>query len=335
MCLPFVCCGGDGLGRRLERGRVLRGGLEGPGLLGRLARGARLLLRLIFQEPRVGPDHHDHVAALLLRHGLNDGEVSEVADETVQDLTAEIRVRHLAPAKHDRDLHLVPRREEPRDVPLLGGIVVRVDLGAELDLLEAGSRLLLAGLFELHVSFVLVLAVVHDPAHRRIGLRRDLDEIQIERPSLVQRVAGIDHADLLAVRPDEADLWRPDPVFDPGILRNPASPLSWKKAPASPVHVEHTCASAPGEYRWRDRPRRPSGQASPLGSPSTGSRSSSLAYPNEICRTRPGAFGPQRIRWGSSAGTWSSSPGSGCSVRLPTSIVRPGSSTIHNSSRRR
>src|SRR4029079_13270037 len=58
MCLPFVCCGGDRLGRRLERGRVLCGGLGRVrvlcgglgcrGLLGRLARGARLLLRQIF-----------------------------------------------------------------------------------------------------------------------------------------------------------------------------------------------------------------------------------------------------------------------------------------------
>jgi hypothetical protein len=48
-------------------------------------------------------------------------------------------------------------------------------------------------------------------------LRRDLDEIQIERPGLVQRVAGIDDADLLPIRPDEADLRRPDPVVDPRI----------------------------------------------------------------------------------------------------------------------
>src|SRR6476646_7630527 len=58
ICLPFVCCGGDGLGRRLERGRirwgglepgrVLHAGLQRRGLLGGLARGARLLLRKIF-----------------------------------------------------------------------------------------------------------------------------------------------------------------------------------------------------------------------------------------------------------------------------------------------
>ena len=98
-------------------------------------------------------------------------------------------------------LTLFPAERNRVDVALLRGVVVRVDLGAELDLLQAGPRLLLAGLLLLHVSFVLVLAVVHDPAHRRIGLRRDLDEIQIERPGLAQRVLGVDHADLLLRRP--------------------------------------------------------------------------------------------------------------------------------------
>src|SRR3954468_5477425 len=66
ICSPFVCCGGDRLGRRLERRHVLGGWLEGRGLLGRVARGPRLLLRQIFQVPLVRSDHHDHVSALLL-----------------------------------------------------------------------------------------------------------------------------------------------------------------------------------------------------------------------------------------------------------------------------
>jgi hypothetical protein len=47
---------------------------------------------------------------LLLRHRLNDGELTEVSDETVQDLAIELRVRHLAPPEHNRHLDLVPRR---------------------------------------------------------------------------------------------------------------------------------------------------------------------------------------------------------------------------------
>src|SRR5215203_1321299 len=100
---------------------------------------------------------------------------------------------------------------------LLRGVVMRVDLGSELDLFQAGPRLLLAGLLLLDVSFVLELAVVHAPAHGRIGLWRNLDEIEIERTGPAERVAGLDDPDLLSVMADQADLWRPDPVVDPRI----------------------------------------------------------------------------------------------------------------------
>jgi hypothetical protein len=48
-------------------------------------------------------------------------------------------------------------------------------------------------------------------------LRRDLDEIQIERLGPVQRVAGVHHPDLLPVVPNQANLCRSDPVVDPRI----------------------------------------------------------------------------------------------------------------------
>ena len=149
---------------------------------------------------------------------------AEVRDHAVQDLATQVRVRHLAPAEHDRDLDLVPPVQEPHDVALLGGVVVLVDLGAELDLLQAGPRLLLAGLLLANVAFVLELAVVHDPAHGRIGLRRDFDEVQIQVTGLAQRLAGVDHPDLLAVGPHQAYLGRPDPVVYARIGRDPASP---------------------------------------------------------------------------------------------------------------
>ena len=52
-------------------------------------------------------------------------DVAEVLDHPVQDLATEVRVRHLAPAEHDRDLDLVPALQEPLDVALLRGVVVR------------------------------------------------------------------------------------------------------------------------------------------------------------------------------------------------------------------
>ena len=171
--------------------------------------------------------------------------------QLVQDLAPELRVRHLAPAEHDGDLDLGSRLEEPLDVALLRGVVVRVDLGAELDLLDLDPRLLLAGLLLADVAFVLVLAVVHDPAHRRIGLRRDLHEIQVEIPSLSQSVLGGNHPDLLTVGPHQTNLWRPDPVIDPRILRDPASPLSKNKHRSNRCADDTRSALLASQYRCR------------------------------------------------------------------------------------
>jgi hypothetical protein len=94
---------------------------------------------------------------------------------------------------------------------------VRIDLGSELDLLELGPGLLTAGLFLADVALISVLAVVHDPTHGRIGLRRDLDQIEIHLSGPAERLGRGNHADLLAVVSDESDLGSPDPVVDPRI----------------------------------------------------------------------------------------------------------------------
>ncbi|HMM48691.1 MAG TPA: hypothetical protein PKE32_03645, partial [Miltoncostaeaceae bacterium] len=69
----------------------------------------------------------------------------------------------LTTAKHDRDLDLVSMAQEPLDVALLGGVVVRVDLRPELDLLDGDRALVPSGLLSLLFLLVAPFAVVHDP----------------------------------------------------------------------------------------------------------------------------------------------------------------------------
>ncbi len=57
-----------------------------------------------------------------------------------------------------------------------------------------------------------VLAVVHDPRDRRVGLRRDLHEIEALVVSEGARVVGRLDAELLAVVPDQPDARHPDLV---------------------------------------------------------------------------------------------------------------------------
>src|SRR5437764_520705 len=74
------------------------------------------------------------------------------------------------------------------------------------------------------VLLVLPLAEIQEPAHGRIRLRRDLDEIEIELTGTLECLPGGHHADLLPVVSDEPDLRRTDPVVDPRLRCDGASP---------------------------------------------------------------------------------------------------------------
>src|SRR5688500_5231650 len=119
-----------------------------------------------------------HLVAFLPRHRFGDRLIAEVRDQPLQDAAADLGVRHLAPAEEDRRLDLVAVREEPLDVLLLEVVVVRVDLRPELDLLDLDHPLVFLGLARSLLLLVLVLAEIHDPADRRLGGRRDLDQVE-------------------------------------------------------------------------------------------------------------------------------------------------------------
>src|SRR5215207_4794149 len=168
-------------------------------------------------------DHH-HVPSVLLGMRLDDGLLREVRDQPVQDLASELGAGHLAPPEHDGHLDPRARPAEPLDVALLGGVVVRIDLGTELDLLDLDPGLLLAGFLLTDVALVLELPVVHDPGHGRVRLRRHLHEIEIQILCLTERVLGRNDPDLRPVCTHQAHLRRADAVVYARISRDPASP---------------------------------------------------------------------------------------------------------------
>src|SRR5207237_390446 len=87
-------------------------------------------------------------------------------------------MRHLAAAEEDRRLDLVAFGQEALDVLLLEIVIVHVHLRPELDLLDLDHALVFLGLAGALLFLVLILAEVHDPADRRHGSRRDLDEVE-------------------------------------------------------------------------------------------------------------------------------------------------------------
>ena len=100
------------------------------------------------------------------------------------------------------------------DLAHLGVEVAPADLGPELDLLDRDVGRLLPGLLGLLGLLVPELAVVHDPAHRRVGHRGHLDEVELEPSGHPQRFGHRLDAELVAVGTDEADLTGSDAVVD-------------------------------------------------------------------------------------------------------------------------
>ena len=181
--------------------------------------GLRGSLGLFFLPVFLGwVQHHGHVAAVLAGLRLDHREIGDVLGDTVQDLHAELRVGHLATAEHDRELDLVAFAEEAHHVLHLGGVVVLVDLGPELHLLDDDVRGLALRLPAPLFLLVDVPAVVHDPADRRVGVGRDLDQVELLLTGLGQRFReGLD-AELFALGTDEEHLAGSDAVVDPDLV---------------------------------------------------------------------------------------------------------------------
>ncbi len=112
-----------------------------------------------------------------------------------------------------------PRLEEADDVTLLGLVIVGgVDLGPELLLLDDGLLLVLAGLARLLGCLVLVLAVVHDLADRRLGVRGgNFDEVKIGIRGDAKSVFDAHDATCSPAGPDESDFRYADALVDTGL----------------------------------------------------------------------------------------------------------------------
>ena len=162
--------------------------------------------------------HHGHVATVLAGIALDDREVGDVVGDPAQDLHAELGVGHLPTTEHDRELHLVALAEEPHHVLHLRRVVVLVDLGPELHLLDDDVRGLALRLPAPLLLLVDVPAVVHDPTDRRVGVGRDLDQVELLFAGLGQRLGQGADPQLLAVGADEEDLAGSDAVVDPDLV---------------------------------------------------------------------------------------------------------------------
>ena len=178
-----------------------------------------------------------------------------VPDGEEQHATA-VRVRELASAEADRDLELVALVEELRRRADLRVDVVLVDLRRDPDLLPGHRALLLLGVLGLLLELVAVLPEVEDAAHRRLGRRRDLDEVVPLFLRLRERARRGHDAQLLPVQSDEADGRDADLIVDPQLGRG------YREAPVRGVRSPLAALGLPverlqlGRVYHRRNPRR-------------------------------------------------------------------------------
>src|SRR5688572_7944177 len=125
----------------------------------------------------------------------------------------------LPASEHDRDLHLVTFVEELLDLAGLRFEVSGADLRAVLHLLDRDVGALPPGAALPLRLLVVPLAVVHDPADRRVGLRCHLDEVEVLLASDRERFRQRLYPDLVAVSSDKSNLGSSDAIVDPGLVR--------------------------------------------------------------------------------------------------------------------
>jgi hypothetical protein len=116
------------------------------------------------------------------RHEFHNASVTDVLNEPVDDVVAEITMGHLTATETQARLDLVALSEEADSLVLLGLVVVLVDSYAELDFFNCDDFLLLTGGSLALFLFVEIAAVVLNAAHRWDGVGRDLDEVKAALP---------------------------------------------------------------------------------------------------------------------------------------------------------
>jgi hypothetical protein len=177
--------------------------------LGRRSRGlgsSRLFRDFLFagRENRVerGPFH--------TRHELDGSGVPYVLNKAVDDVVAQLTMRHLTTLETQRSLHLIAIAKKTHSLVLFGLVVVLVDGNRKLDFFYGDNLLLFARSALALVLLVQVLAVVLNAANGRDGVWRDLNQVQATFTGNFQGFKRGKDAELVAGFVDDADFTRAD-----------------------------------------------------------------------------------------------------------------------------
>ena len=160
------------------------------------------------------PDHHHHLLAFQLGHAFDFASLADIAGNPVQQLKTQLLVRHFAATEAQGHLDLVALAKEFQHRAHLDLIIMLIRAGTELDFLDLDDLLLFAGLSLTLLRLIFEFAKVHDLTDRRLGIRRDLDQIKPGFFGKAHSAGRGDNTDVLAVGSDQSDFRGPDPIID-------------------------------------------------------------------------------------------------------------------------
>src|SRR6202048_4146901 len=155
-----------------------------------------------------------HLVALHSGPHLNFADVRQIFLELFQDAGAPFAVRHLATAEPDGCLDLVACLQPLTRMLHAIAIIVLVRAGAEFNFLYGDDHLFLFSLVRLFLGQVLVLAIINNLANRRLGVRRDLDQIHASRARGANGVTRVHDAKLFTVFGNDAHLGHANAFVD-------------------------------------------------------------------------------------------------------------------------
>src|SRR5262249_26609561 len=158
--------------------------------------------------------HHHNLAPFEARFLLDLGDFGGIVLDAIEELVAQLLVGHLAPAEAQRHLHLVALFEKALHRAHLHVVIVVVDHGPELDLLDLDDLLFLAGFRCLLLRLVFIFAVIENFADGRGRVGGNLDEIKSGLLGLVQSDLDLNRPKIVAGLVDQLDFANTDLLVD-------------------------------------------------------------------------------------------------------------------------
>ncbi len=157
---------------------------------------------------------HRHAATEHYRSSLDLALFGQGFGHLIHDLTAAIDMHHLAPAKEHGKLHFMSFVQKLSGSIDLDISIMIVNFRTQANLFERDNMLLFLAEFCFSLLLVQVFAIVHNPADRRLGIRRNLDKIQTQIMSFKLGILDIDQPHLVVVFIDQPDRAGSNPLID-------------------------------------------------------------------------------------------------------------------------